>query len=162
MKTQTGKSRSLPLLVVGIAVVLFSTAGIAAIMGWLPASTDRSGGVLALDNLPMASAQPVAVTAQTMPEQVEGTVRTRARCAECGVIVSVREIEGREEVSDPEASETVTAGTPDDVGVKSTRSHEITVRLADGSNRVIHDTNPAGWRSGERVIFIDGANPPNR
>jgi hypothetical protein len=72
MNTQANKSRYLPLLIVGIAVILFSTAGIAAIMGWLPASTDGSGDTLAPDDLPGLSAKPVAVTAQTAPVQVEG------------------------------------------------------------------------------------------
>jgi hypothetical protein len=40
--------------------------------------------------------------------------------------------------------------------------YEITIRLADRSNRVINRASPASWRPGERVIVIDGANPSNR
>ena len=37
---------------------------------------------------------------------------------------------------------------------------EITIRLMDGSSRVIADPNPAQWRPGERVMVIDGAVGP--
>ena len=42
------------------------------------------------------------------------------------------------------------------------KSYEIIVRMADGLSRVFNDANPARWRSGERVIVIDGADPSNR
>jgi outer membrane lipoprotein SlyB len=54
------------------------------------------------------------------------------------------------------------AGSRIETRVDLTRSYEFTVRLADGSSRVFNDTNPARWRSGERVIVIDGANPSNK
>jgi hypothetical protein len=56
----------------------------------------------------------------------------------------------------------VMAGTPDETRAGSARSYEITVRLADGSRRVIDHASPANWRPGERVIVIDGANPSDR
>ena len=113
MKTQADKSSYfhragaargvLTLLITGIAVILFSTAGIARIVGWGPNSTDGPG-----------------------------------------------------------ATGGVVAGNPGETRVESTRSYEITVRLADGSSRVIIDAKPASWRPGERVIVIDGADPSNR
>lgn len=135
MNPQANKFRYLPLLIAGIAVILSSTVGIAAIMSLLPASNDGSGDVFALDNFPVAPAKPVAVTAQTAPGKVTGDARANGRCAECGVIVSTREIDAR---------------------------YEITIRMADRSNRVINHASPASWRPGERVIVIDGANPLNR
>ena len=162
MNTQANKSRYLPLLIVGIAVILFSTAGIAAIMGWLPASIDDSGDILALDNLPVASAKPVAVTAQTAPGQMEGEARAKGRCAECGVIVSTREIDARDEGAGLDPSGGAVARNQDGIRAKSTRRYEITIRLADRSSRVINQSTPASWRPGERVIVIDGANPSNR
>ena len=138
----------LPLLITGIAVILFSSAGIARMMGWGANSTDDSGAILVLD-------QPA-----TVPTTSEA--RAKPRCPECGVIVSMREIEVRNEDSGPGATGWVVAGNQDETRVKSTRSYEITVRLADGSSRVFNDANPARWRSGERVIVIDGADPSNR
>ena len=43
--------------------------------------------------------------------------------------------------------------------IVSARENEIIVRMADGSSRVIDDSNPARWRTGERVIIIDGTSP---
>jgi hypothetical protein len=147
MKPQAHKSRYLPLLITGIAVILFSTAGIARMMGWGPNSTNVSGDVSALD-------QAVPVT--------RDEARAKTRCPECGVIVSMREIDRQEEGSGRGAADGVMAGTQDETRAGSTRSYEITVRLADGSRRVIDHASPANWRPGERVIVIDGANPSDR
>jgi hypothetical protein len=158
MKTQADKSSYfhragaargvLTLLITGIAVILFSTAGIARIVGWGSNSTDDSGDILALD--------------QTAPVPTTSEARAKPRCPECGVIVSMREIEVRNKDSGPGTTGRVVAGNQDETRVKSTRSYEITVRLADGSSRVFNDAKPARWRSGERVIVIDGADPSNR
>jgi len=162
MNTQANRSRYLPLLIVGIAVILFSTAAIAAIMGWLPASTNGSGVILAPADRPVASAKPVAVTTQTAPVQVEGEAGAKGRCAECGVIVSTREIDARDEDTGVDASGGAVARNQDPLRVTSARRYEITIRLADRSNRVINRASPASWRPGESVIVIDGANPSNR
>ena len=161
MNTQGNKSRYLPLLIAGIAVILSSSAGIAAIMGWLPASTGGSGDVLALD-FPVASAKPAAVPAQTLMAQVEGKTRAKGRCAECGVIVSTREIDAHDDDGGLDAAGGAVARSQDEPGVKSARRYEITIRLADRSSRVLHHASPASWRPGERVIVIDGTNPSNR
>jgi hypothetical protein len=138
----------LTLLMTGIAVILFATAGFARIVGWGPNSTDDSGDILALE--------------QTAPVPATSETRVKPRCPECGVIVSMREIEVLNEDSGPGATGGVVAGNPGETRVESTRSYEITVRLADGSSRVIIDAKPASWRPGERVIVIDGASAPNR
>ena len=148
MKTQPGKSSYLPLLITGIAVILFSTAGIARMMGWGPNSTGDSGDILTLDQ------------AASVPARSEA--RAKPRCPECGVIVSMREIQRHDEDSGPGAAGGVTAGNRDATRVKSTRSYEIIVRMADGSRRVIHDAKPASWRTGESLIVIGGVKPSNR
>jgi hypothetical protein len=158
MKTQADKSSYfhragaargvLTLLITGIAVILFSTAGIARIVGWGSNSTDDSGDILALD--------------QTAPVPTTSEARAKPRCPECGVIVSMREIERHDQDSGPGAAGGVTAANRDETRVKPTKSYEIIVRLADGSSRVINDANPARWRPGERVIVIDGASASNR
>ena len=137
----------LTLLITGIAVILFSTAGIARIVGWGQNSTDDSGDILALDQ-----AAPVPTS----------EARAKPRCPECGVIVSMREIERHDQDSGPGAAGGVTTGNRDETRVKPARSYEIVIRLADGSSRVINDAKPARWRPGERVIVIDGADPSNR
>ena len=148
MKTQANKSSFLPLLITGIAVILFSTAGIARIVGWGPNATGASGDILALD--------------QAAPAPTTSEARAQPRCPECGVIVSMREIERHDQDSGTGAAGAVTAGNRDGARVKPGKSYEITVRMADGSSRVLNDAKPARWRPGERVIVIDGANASNQ
>jgi hypothetical protein len=117
MRTARRTARRIwPTLIASIAVILFSSAGFARMVGW----AGSPGAILALD-LPA------------------GEARAGPRCPECGMIVSVREIEGRDD--------------------ESPGSREFVVRLADGSTRVIGDANPGAWRTGERLIIIDGARP---
>lgn len=172
MSTRANRSRYLPLLIVGVAVVLSSTVGVAAIMGWLPDSTGGSGGIVAPGDLPLASAQPVALTAQAAPGQAGGEARAKVRCAECGTIVSIREIETRGEDAGLDTAGLNTGGldkaggtvarNQDKLRLKSARRYQMTVRLADGSSRVINHASPASWRPGERVIVIDGTHSSNR
>jgi hypothetical protein len=133
MKTQVDRPSYLPLLITGIAVILLCTAGIARMMGWGPTFTGGSGGIFVPDARSATSATPVAAIPGTNPTPVTGDTRAKARCAECGVIVLMREIE-----------------------------RQIIVRMADGSRRVIDDADPASWRPGERVIVIGGVQPSNR
>jgi hypothetical protein len=132
MKTQSAKSSFLPLLIIGIAVVLFSTAGFARMMGWGPVSTSDPGDITAL--------------AQAVPVLAPIEARARPRCPECGVIVSMREIEGHDEDAAPGATGAATAGY----------RYEFIVRMADGSSRVIVGASAASWRTGERLMIIGG------
>ena len=121
MRTAEGTTRRVwPLLIPGIAVILFSSAGFARMMGWGPGAAGDSGAILALD----------------MPA---GKAHAGARCPECGMIVSTREIERHDEASP--------------------RSYEFVVRMADGSSRVIEDADPGRWRTSERLIVIDAVGP---
>ena len=133
MKAQVDRPSYLPLLITGIAVILLCTAGIARMMGWGPTFTGGSGGVFVADARSATSATPVATIPDTTPASVAGDTRAKARCAECGVIVLMRQIE-----------------------------KQIVVRMADGSRRVIDDADLASWRPGERVIVIGGVQPSNQ
>jgi hypothetical protein len=134
-------------LIIGIAIVLFSSAGIARMMGWGSIAADDSGDILTLDE--------AAAPGQAMSE-----ARTNARCAECGMFVSMREIESED--PGPGAAGGATAGNRDEIRGQPARNYEITIRMADGSSRVIGAANPAAWRTGERLIFIAGAIPPHQ
>jgi len=71
-------------------------------------------------------------------QPAESLARRKPRCAECGLVESVS------------ASRAPTGSA----------GREITIRLMDGSSRVIADPNPAEWRPGERVMVIDGVVGP--
>jgi hypothetical protein len=133
----------LPLLIGAVAAILLGTSGIAAVMAWTPTSIG-------------AQAPPAA-------ERAEGEARVRVKCAECGVVASTREIEqlGAGIDSDSGAAGGVTAGGRNETPEKSAKSYEVTVRMKDGSSRVFMEANPANWRPGERVIFIEGASQSN-
>lgn len=120
-----------------VSFILFSSAGIAHIAGW-------NTGVDAGD------------------AQVPGALpAVKANCAECGVILSMREIEWSNDSTGLDITGTAASGDPDSTPAKSIKSNELTIRLADGSIRVISEANPTKWRLGERVVVIGGAYPSN-
>ena len=131
---------ALPLVIGGIAVILLSTAAIARIIGWSPGH----GGLLALHD-----AAPLSPPRET---------RAGPRCPECGVVVSIQEIESHDTESSPEQESTGSARKP---GARSptTMGYEVMVRMFDGSSRLIPAANREQWRTGERVIVIDGSRP---
>ena len=187
----------------GIAIILFCTAGIAAIMGWIPTSMSRPNEGAALANVEDARAAPAnpspprsrdvsqlrtaPAQAHSAPPQgqVANAVPDQRRCLECGVIESTREIESRGEGSGLGAlggavvggilGHQVGAGRGQDLATvvgavggvvagneiekraKSTKGYEVTVRLDDGSTRVIHEANAPTWRNGDHVRVVNGA-----
>ena len=68
------------------------------------------------------------------------TVATQ-RCPYCGWIESKREI------------------LSTDTGHHARGLFEYTMRRHDGTSSVFQETLPVRWRLGERLIYIDGANP---
>jgi outer membrane lipoprotein SlyB len=175
METRANRSPHTLFWIAGIAVTVFSAVGIAAIMGWIPTSTS-SPSVIAKQST--APARPAAARAHTAP------ARVAARCAECGVVESVREIETKGEGSGIGAvggavvggvlGHQVGGGRGQDIAtvvgavggavagneiekrVNTTKSYEITVRFEDGSSRVIHEASAPSWRTGDRVKVING------
>lgn len=192
METQTNKSPHTLFWIAGIAVTVFSVAGIAAIMGWIPTSTSSPSESIALTKQPTAPAKPAAAKAHKdpaqaqarAPVQVADNAPAKARCAECGVIESIRELEARGQGSGIGAvggavvggvlgnqvgggsGKTIAtvagavggavAGNEIEKRVKSSKSYEITVRFEDGSSRVIPEASTPTWRIGDRVKVING------
>jgi len=109
---------------------------------------------------------------------------TQAKCAECGVIDSIREVttkgegsglgvvggaivggllgnqvgagNGKDVATVAGAVGGAVAGNQIEKSVKSTKSYNITVLFEDGSTRVINEENGAAWRPGDRVKVING------
>jgi len=108
-----------------------------------------------------------------------------ATCAECGVIESVREVDTKgagsgigavgggviggllgNQVGAGRGKDVMTvvgvvggavAGNEVEKRVKSTKSYEVTVRLNDGTRRVITEASVPAWRNGDKVRIVDGA-----
>lgn len=154
MRAHVSQVAQLPLLIVGIAAVLLVTSGIAAVMAWTPADADGAGGAIASDAVaanPGGSADDEREVPAARPEN---DARLRAKCAECGMVESIREIERSAEGVDAGA---VTAGGRTVQPGDPTGIREVTVRMKNGSSRVFTDATSAHWRPGQRMIVIVGA-----
>jgi len=121
---------------------------------------------------------------QEGPAEHAGNAPTQAKCTECGVIESIREVttkgdgsglgvvggavvggllgnqvgggSGKDIATVAGAVGGAVAGNQIEKSVKSTKSYDITVRFEDGSSRVFHEANPSVWRSGDRVKVTSG------
>ena len=182
METQAQASKSLhPLTwVAGVALILFSAVGIGAFMGWIPTSMGKPGDNAALTPLDKPKANP----AKAAPAKTPAVPLAAVKCAECGVIQSVREIDAKGEgsglgavggavvggvlgsqVGGGDGKKVMTllgavggavAGNEIEKRVKSTKSYEITVRFDDGTNRAFTEANAPSWRNGDKVKVING------
>lgn len=99
--TQNTKSSNALMWIAGIAVILFSVAGIAAIMGWIPTSMGHPRDNTEIVNPGKVSTnidKPAAVKTHkpaepyTAPVHVTSNTPARAACRECGVIESTRQV----------------------------------------------------------------------
>jgi hypothetical protein len=156
MQTLADNPPSLLLWGIGTAVTLLSTAGYAALITWMPAPTGASRDALPVSRVERAKPG-ATVDAGTLP--LKKFARRKVRCDECGLIESIRETAGHGDAIPHRAAGGPVAKNRSATPVKSA-SREITVRLEDGSRRVIIDANPAKWRLGERVIVINGVVDP--
>lgn len=177
MEMQTRKSIHPLAMATGIAVIVFSTVGIAAVMGWIPTSMGNTKESVASDRL---SANKNGASA--LPRVAQNTA-VKNKCPECGVVESVRQIEQRGEgtglgavggavvggllghqVGGGRGKDAMTvvgavggavAGNQIEKHVKSTTAYETTVRFTDGSSRVFASST-ANWRSGDPVKVVNG------
>ncbi len=141
MNIQTQKFLQLPLLGAGAVALLISGIALAS----LGLSAQGFGGVIA-PAMPSAAGAPQARAASG-----------GEACAECGVIESTRRIESSADWSGVEAPVRTGLGGRGKSDPKNAGSYAITIRLRDGSMRVVTDANSALWRPGERVTLIAGA-----
>jgi hypothetical protein len=142
MNTQTNKSKHLLLVGGGIAAIPVGGIAIAS----LAISAQGFNGVSVSAEPPEASSS--SPGAAPAPRDY--------RCAECGVIESAPKIEVPDEKTGFSASGRIAAGKRGEIEATPLRNYEITIRLRDGSMRVITDAKPARWRHGEPVTIIAG------
>ncbi|HXM84152.1 MAG TPA: glycine zipper 2TM domain-containing protein [Burkholderiales bacterium] len=180
METQAKKSLHPLMWVAGIALIVFCGAGVAAFMGW----TTSSAGKPAEPSVVGKIDKPLTVERARAAPTTSARTPVAAICAECGVIQSVREIDGKGEGSglgaaggavvggllgnqvgqgDGRKIATVigavggaVAGNEIEKRVKTTKSYEITVRFDDGTSRVFTEANAPSWRNGDKVKVING------
>lgn len=145
MKTQQYKFLHRPLLVGGVAAILVSGIAIAS----LAISAQSLSGVFLPSKPPEAVAAPASAP---LP-----AVRAHTYlCDGCGVIESMRKMDIPEDNTGARAAGGTAPGKRGAVQAEPLRNYEITIRMQDGSMRVIQDARPAHWRYGEPVIVIAG------
>mgnify|MGYP007062839321 CR=1 FL=1 len=146
----------LPLMIGSFAVILFSTAGITAIMGWRPVSTGRSDNGFAHESSRAAAAV-------ALPEAKIAPNRAKAhahkRCATCGQVISITDISGQDDGFGIDRESRVTDDSAIEHEANPAIRQNIVVRMTNGSTLVLDNVSAAGWRVGERVIVIAGTLP---
>ncbi len=150
MNALASKSLQVPLLIAGLAAILCSAVAYSPLMASIQSPAESFKHGLA----PSEGAEAPPPSAIEAPAKALRTTRSKARCAECGVIESTREIVTHNEETDAGAVGRTSAGGQ--AGKMPTRFYETVVRLQDGSMHVINDANPERWRLGERVTLIGG------
>lgn len=177
METNTRKSMHPLAMAAGIAVILFSTVGVSAVMGWIPTSFGNTpDGVSPEKHSGNAAKTPA-------PARVAQNSTAKVKCADCGVVESVRQVEqagegtglgaaggavvggllghqvgggsGKQIMTVVGAVGGAVAGNQIEKQVKSTTGYETTVRFDDGSTRVFASST-SNWRSGDKVKVVNG------
>jgi outer membrane lipoprotein SlyB len=135
---------------------------------------------------PKASAPASASPAKAAPAKVAApiVVAAAAKCIDCGVIQSVNEITTKGEgsgvgvvggavaggllgsqVGHGDGSKIATvigavggavAGNEIEKRVKTSTTYDVTVRMDDGTSRVINLTSAPSWRTGDKVRVVNG------
>ncbi|MFA6312671.1 MAG: hypothetical protein WC681_14410 [Sterolibacterium sp.] len=126
------KSMHAPLLIAGLAALLFGSVALSG-----AAILDSFRGYFA----PVEEIVAPVQLSETAALTGGGQTSAKPRCEECGVIDSTRRI----------------AATG-----ASAVSYETTLRMSDGSTRVLNDSKPASLNRGEHIFLIGGENPSDR
>ncbi len=178
MTTANNKSIHPMMMIAGVAVIVFSAAGVAAIMGWIPSSFGHSS-----ESAQQPKLSGNAATHKAPGQTARNNVAVPAKCAECGVIESVQQVENRGEGSGAGAvggavvggllghqvgggrgKDVMTvvgavggavAGNQIEKHVRTTTAYVITVRFDNGSSRVFNVANAPTWQSGDKVKVIN-------
>jgi len=143
-------------LIASATALLLAIVGIALMLVLAPRSTVDTDEDFA-EERPMPSIRPVYAPMPSSPAEARGKASRRAKCADCGVIGAIRQIHK------PSGPESVGSGVADSISRTVNRAaaetHEVTVRMQDGSSRKFIESSPAHWREGERVVLIEGLTP---
>ncbi len=194
MENQVSKSPHPLVWAAAIAVIVFCAAGVAAVMGWIPTSFGKTDdAALAAQDMgkpaqaktsPSKTAAPAASPVKAVPATPAPAAVAAAKCLDCGIVQSVREIEAKGEgsgigavggavaggllgsqVGHGDGTKIATvigavggavAGNEVEKRVRTSKSYEITVRFDDGSSRVITEASAPAWRSGDKVRVVNG------
>lgn len=174
------QTRTHPILIAaGVAVLLFSLLGAAALTGMLPKATPKAAdpAVVAQRDQPAQPAAQAAPRPSTQP-------RAAAPCPSCGVIETIRAVEvqgktsglgavaggvaggvvgnqfghgtGKTLLTIGGAAGGAFAGDAIEGHMKKQTAWRVTVRLEDGSVRTLQQASQPPFAVGDRVRVVDG------
>ena len=129
------------MLVAAIAVIVFSVAGIATMMGWMPSALSSSAEPV--------RAQPVPASKQVRPR----VVTAATGCRDCGVVELMRVVEAPGEGSGLGAG--AYAGHEIEKNARKSVSYEIRVRMNDGTSRTLYEHALPALTIGQKVRVTD-------
>ncbi len=138
----------------GLAVFVLTYIGVYAFLDWNEAEKNRT----VLASLWVKAAAPAPVQSSEAPVKIQRGALDRAgvKCAECGVIESLREMNLTGDGVGPEAGDGSMAGNEIGKLAKPTTSYAITVRFEDGSRQGINTETMPPWHAGDKIKVING------
>jgi hypothetical protein len=136
------------LSVVAVAAVVLGTSAVSAVMALRPGLHGNRAAAVASPRPPETSGSSPVRPALTALAQPVGSGRSTAKCAECGIVESIREV-GQFAA---EADMRGVAATPQKMPVKS---YQLTIRMSDGTARVLTRASPWDRRPGAHVVLIE-------
>lgn len=147
MKTQTIHLPQPPLMSWRILIILVCVTGFIVLTGFT-GFTSRFAAVSPAPTLENGADEGAEAPDARWPVPA---AEPAAKCPQCGVIVTVREIV---------PADTEAAGAQSGSQQKKlTRQQEVTVRMRDGSLHVFRQASPSIWRVGERMMIINSDLP---
>lgn len=141
-----------------LALVL-GTLGLPAVAVWPPTIAEKTGIATAPPWLAMLpGAKPATVPEDKLARSASPAASARGlRCAECGVVATVREIRTGAQGAELGEPRTAARGAVPEAHAEDGRVFEITLRMSDGARHVFTDPSPGSWRPGDRLILIEGS-----
>jgi outer membrane lipoprotein SlyB len=145
-------------LVAGAAasVIVLSGVGVAAITGVLP----RTQAEKALEPPPAAKKEctdcGVVLTVRQVEQKGEGTGLGAVVGGVAGAVVGHEISHGRDVGTVVGAAGGAIAGHQIERNVRTTKHYEVRVRMADGTLRIVKFATPPAWKSGDKVRLQDG------
>ena len=131
------------MLIAAIAVIVFSFAGIATMMGWLP-------GALSQGRLLERAESPARWPTASEDSRAAAPAPAAACADDCGVIESIRAVDA---IGEDSGFGAVSAYSGNEIE-KSTRrsvSYHIRVRMNDGTTRTFHERAQPALAVGQKV-----------
>ena len=131
------------MLLAAIAVIVFSVAGIATMMGWMPSALSSGADLV--------RAQPVPASRQAGPR----VVTAATACRDCGVVEFMRVVAAPGAGSGLGAGAGAYEGHEIEKNAGKSVSYEIRVRMNDGTARTLYERTLPALLIGQKVRVTD-------